>query len=509
MSRLRRALPEGRLVTRPPGYLFRAVPDEVDVSRFERLLAQGRQALADGAAAEAADLLAEALALWRGRRWPTSATSRSLRPRSPGWRSCGWSAWRSGSRPTWPSAPGPSWSASSSASSASSPCASGSAASSCWPCTAAAARPTPLRRTARRGAAAGRARPGAGPGPGRAGGRDPAPRPGPADGTAPAPPAAVPVRKPVTVLCAELEVASGSGAGLDPEALRAVLERAQAVLGANLERHGGRLSAAVGRRIVGVFGVLTLHEDDALRAAQAALAAKGRWRPRRPSWRSAGWPCRCGSAWPPARRWSAAPSRRASPATPSAWPTSWPSGRRPARSWSAARPAAWPRPRWRSSRPATTSSGCWRPIGARPLAVRLDAPLVGRDWAGCAAGWPGDLGRPAGAGHRARRGRHRQDPARARAGRPGRRRGDGPDRPVPPLWRRHHLLAPARAGRPGRRAAGVAAGAGGAAGRRARRRPGRRLAGRGAQPGGPGTAGGWWDGGSRGPPGWTPGGGPR
>ena len=66
MSRLRRALPQGRLVTRPPGYLFRAVPDEVDLSRFERLLAQGRQALADGAAAEAADILAEALALWRG-----------------------------------------------------------------------------------------------------------------------------------------------------------------------------------------------------------------------------------------------------------------------------------------------------------------------------------------------------------------------------------------------------------------------------------------------------------
>jgi DNA-binding SARP family transcriptional activator len=129
VSRLRRALPEGRLVTRPPGYLFRAVPDEVDVSRFERLLAQGRQALADGAAAEAADLLAEALALWRG---PVLAEFRyepCAQARSPGWRSCGWSAWRSGSRPTWPSAPGPSWSASSRAWSPPSRCASGSAAS--------------------------------------------------------------------------------------------------------------------------------------------------------------------------------------------------------------------------------------------------------------------------------------------------------------------------------------------------------------------------------------------
>ena len=100
MSRLRRALPQDRLVTRPPGYLFRAVPDEVDLSRFERLLAQGRQALADGAAAEAADTLAEALALWRGPALADSATSHSPRPRSPGWRSCAWSVWRSGSRPT-------------------------------------------------------------------------------------------------------------------------------------------------------------------------------------------------------------------------------------------------------------------------------------------------------------------------------------------------------------------------------------------------------------------------
>src|ERR671934_1646135 len=50
VSRLRRALPEGRLVTRTVGYLFRAYPDELDVERFEGLLAHGRQALADGEA---------------------------------------------------------------------------------------------------------------------------------------------------------------------------------------------------------------------------------------------------------------------------------------------------------------------------------------------------------------------------------------------------------------------------------------------------------------------------
>src|SRR5919199_2065690 len=46
VSRLRRVLPGGRLLTRAPGYLFRTFPDELDVDRFERLLAAGRQELA-------------------------------------------------------------------------------------------------------------------------------------------------------------------------------------------------------------------------------------------------------------------------------------------------------------------------------------------------------------------------------------------------------------------------------------------------------------------------------
>jgi len=66
VSRLRRALPQGRLVTRTPGYLFRAFPDELDLGRFERLLGRGRQALAAGAAEEAARTLRLALSVWRG-----------------------------------------------------------------------------------------------------------------------------------------------------------------------------------------------------------------------------------------------------------------------------------------------------------------------------------------------------------------------------------------------------------------------------------------------------------
>jgi DNA-binding SARP family transcriptional activator len=70
MSELRGALracgQDQRLVTRPPGYLLRAERDEVDASRFEALLARGREALTAGDAPSAADHLREALALWRG-----------------------------------------------------------------------------------------------------------------------------------------------------------------------------------------------------------------------------------------------------------------------------------------------------------------------------------------------------------------------------------------------------------------------------------------------------------
>jgi DNA-binding SARP family transcriptional activator len=63
---LRRAIGPGVVVTRSPGYVA-DVPDEaVDAARFTRLHAEGRAALADGRAAEAAAHLRAALDLWRG-----------------------------------------------------------------------------------------------------------------------------------------------------------------------------------------------------------------------------------------------------------------------------------------------------------------------------------------------------------------------------------------------------------------------------------------------------------
>jgi DNA-binding SARP family transcriptional activator len=66
LSRLRSVLGAGRLETRSSGYALVLAPDELDAKAFERLLAEGRIALAEERAAEAAKLFADALALWRG-----------------------------------------------------------------------------------------------------------------------------------------------------------------------------------------------------------------------------------------------------------------------------------------------------------------------------------------------------------------------------------------------------------------------------------------------------------
>src|SRR5262245_35985737 len=66
ISRLRRVLPPGRLVTAGPGYELRIFATELDVRQFEQLISEGREALMARAPAEAARTLNQALALWRG-----------------------------------------------------------------------------------------------------------------------------------------------------------------------------------------------------------------------------------------------------------------------------------------------------------------------------------------------------------------------------------------------------------------------------------------------------------
>jgi YVTN family beta-propeller protein len=72
VSRLRKTLHADRegepvVVTRPPGYMLRVGFGELDLHHFERLLEEGRRALATHAPERAAAKLHEALALWRGR----------------------------------------------------------------------------------------------------------------------------------------------------------------------------------------------------------------------------------------------------------------------------------------------------------------------------------------------------------------------------------------------------------------------------------------------------------
>ncbi|MFL5841964.1 MAG: BTAD domain-containing putative transcriptional regulator [Thermoleophilaceae bacterium] len=71
ISRLRRALGEGGtgsgpIVTRRGGYVLDVEPDRIDALRFERAVAEGCAALAEGNHALASARLRSALALWRG-----------------------------------------------------------------------------------------------------------------------------------------------------------------------------------------------------------------------------------------------------------------------------------------------------------------------------------------------------------------------------------------------------------------------------------------------------------
>jgi DNA-binding SARP family transcriptional activator len=66
VSQLRKALGRERLATQKPGYVLRVGQAELDLHRFELLLAQGRQELNDGDAEAAARSLTAALDLWRG-----------------------------------------------------------------------------------------------------------------------------------------------------------------------------------------------------------------------------------------------------------------------------------------------------------------------------------------------------------------------------------------------------------------------------------------------------------
>ncbi|HEY6796235.1 MAG TPA: BTAD domain-containing putative transcriptional regulator [Kineosporiaceae bacterium] len=307
VSRLRKSLPAGRLVTTPQGYLLQITPDELDVAEFEQAVALGRQALAGGAAAEAAVQLRTALALWRGPaladfRFDPFAQAEIARleeaqlacreARVDADLALGAGAelvaqlqqlvadhplreklteqlmlalYRSGRQAEALEAfrrtrdllreelgiePSP----------------------VLVRCQAAILRQEPLDEPAA---------------PGRS------PDDGPLGAPAAPPPAGMPAggsaggaaassvasstRRPVSVVCLDVAVpavAVAVATALDPEMLHLVGERLRGLVGPVLERHGGRLLPGTGRTLFGAFGAVALHEDDARRAAAAALECR-------------------------------------------------------------------------------------------------------------------------------------------------------------------------------------------------------------------------------------------
>ena len=78
------------------------------------------------------------------------------------------------------------------------------------------------------------------------------------------------IRKTVTVVFTDVTGSTAMGERLDPESLRRVMSRYFVTMREVLERHGGKVEKFIGDAIVAVFGVPSVHEDDALRAVRAA-----------------------------------------------------------------------------------------------------------------------------------------------------------------------------------------------------------------------------------------------
>ncbi len=79
------------------------------------------------------------------------------------------------------------------------------------------------------------------------------------------------VRKTVTVVFCDVTGSTALGEQLDPESLRHVMARYFEAMRVAIERHGGTVEKFIGDAVMAVFGVPVVHEDDALRAARAAV----------------------------------------------------------------------------------------------------------------------------------------------------------------------------------------------------------------------------------------------
>lgn len=281
VSRVRKAIGEERLRSRPPGYVLEVGADELDLARFERLAAEGRAALAGGDGVTASQRFASALALWRGPPLAEfvyeSFAQREIarldelrltvtEDRIEADLSLGRHAalvgelealvgehplrerlraqlmlalYRSGRQ---------------------------AEALACYQTARRAGVDElgiePTRALRELEAAILR--------------QDPAlDLPASPAPDQPAPPVAAVAppregRKLVTVVFSDVVESTALGEGLDPERLRSVMGRYFEAMSQVLERHGGSIEKYIGDAVMAVFGVPTMHEDDALRAVRAA-----------------------------------------------------------------------------------------------------------------------------------------------------------------------------------------------------------------------------------------------
>ena len=79
-----------------------------------------------------------------------------------------------------------------------------------------------------------------------------------------------PTRKTVTVLFSDLSGSTALGERVDPESVRSLMSPLYASMRREVEDRGGTVIKFVGDGVMAVFGVPDVHEDDAMRALEAA-----------------------------------------------------------------------------------------------------------------------------------------------------------------------------------------------------------------------------------------------
>src|SRR5215210_3810099 len=82
-------------------------------------------------------------------------------------------------------------------------------------------------------------------------------------------------RRQVTVLFADLSGYTAFAEGMDPEQVKAQVNRALLRLGHEVQRYGGTVDKYIGDNVMALFGAPIAHEDDAERAVRAGLGMQG------------------------------------------------------------------------------------------------------------------------------------------------------------------------------------------------------------------------------------------